>query len=237
MEINIQIIKIFVTYSKSKKSMCSWIRKCMVLIMMCAGLHVSAQEQMPLLTLPHYGAGTPETIGYYLTTKLESGEIVPWFPIEEVVIRARKEWTSEAARQQYLRLKRNVLRVLPYAIYAQKRYEQLDRDLALVKTKREEKALIKQCEGEIKEKIMNEVKNLSVSQGKILIKLIQRQTGNTSYDLVKDMKGGVAAFVYQGVARVFGHNLKTTYDANEDFVIENIIREYERVRPINKPYQ
>ena len=51
------------------------------------------------------------------------------------------------------------------------------------------------------------------------------------------MRGSVSAFVYQGVARVFGHNLKTTYDPNEDFEIENIIREYEMLRPINKPYQ
>lgn len=195
------------------------------------------QEKQQLLTLPHYGEGTPETIGYYLTTKLESGEVVPWFAIEEVVVRANRIWSSEEQRQNYLRLKRNVLRVLPYAIYAQKRYEQLDRDLAIANSKREEKALIKACEQEIKEKINNEVKNLSISQGKILIKLIERQTGNTSYELVKDMRGSVTAFVYQGVARVFGHNLKTTYNAAEDFEIENIIREYERVRPINKPYQ
>lgn len=198
---------------------------------------VYGQEKQQLLTLPHYGEGTPETIGYYLTTKLESGEVVPWFAIEEVVVRANRVWSSEEQKQNYLRLKRNVLRVLPYAIYAQKRYEQLDRDLALANSKREEKALIKACEQEIKEKINNEVKNLSVSQGKILIKLIERQTGNTSYELVKDMRGSVTAFVYQGVARVFGHNLKNTYNAAEDFEIENIIREYERVRPINKPYQ
>lgn len=195
------------------------------------------QEQKELLVMPHYGAGTPETVGYYLTTKTEMGEVMPWFPIEEVLIRANRKWSSEEERQRYLRLKRNVLRVLPYAIYAQKRYEQLDRDLALANSKKEEKRLIKACEQEIKEKINSEVKNLSVSQGKILIKLIERQTGNTSYDLVKDMKGSVSAFVYQGVARVFGHNLKTTYDPQEDYVIESIIREYERVRPINKPYQ
>jgi len=73
---------------------------------------------------------------------------------------------------------------------------------------------------------------LSVSQGKILIKLIERQTGSTSYELVKDLKGGISAFVYQGVAKVFGHNLKSTYDPAEEFVIENIIREYEKIRPM-----
>lgn len=197
----------------------------------------NGQQAMTPLTVPHYGEGTAETIAYYGTTKLESGEVVPWFPIETVYVYAVKNWKSVADKERYLRLKRNVLRVLPYAIYAQKRYEQLDRELALANSKKEEKALIKACEREIKEKINNEVKDLSVSQGKILIKLIERQTGNTSYELVKDMRGSVSAFVYQGVARVFGHNLKSTYDPQEDFEIENIIREYEILRPINKPYQ
>ncbi len=192
---------------------------CVLISMLAWQSGAYAQQAMSPLTMPHYGEGNPETVAYYGTTRLDNGELVPWFPIETVYINRNKVWKSVVDKERYLRLKRNVLRVLPYAIYAQKRYEQLDR------------------EREIKEKINNEVKNLSVSQGKILIKLIERQTGNTSYELVKDMRGSVSAFVYQGVARVFGHNLKTTYDPNEDFEIENIIREYEMLRPINKPYQ
>ena len=117
-----------------------------------------SQQSMTPLTLPHYGEGTPETVAYYGTTKLQNGEILPWFPIETVYVYAHKTWKSTADKQRYLRLKRNVLRVLPYAIYAQKRYEKLDRDLALANSKKEEKALIKACEREIKEKITNEVK-------------------------------------------------------------------------------
>lgn len=202
-------------------------------------LHIacSAQQAMIPLTVPHYGEGTGETLAYYGTTKLETGEVLPWFPIETVFVYAERKWKSVADKERYLRLKRNVLRVLPYAIYAQKRYEQLDRELALANSKKEERALIKACEREIKEKINNEVKELSVSQGKILIKLIERQTGNTSYELLKDMKGSITASVYQGMARLFGHNLKSVYNAQEEFEIENIIREYEVIRPINKPFQ
>ena len=128
--------------------------------------------------------------------------------------------------------------MLPYAIYAQKRYEQLDRDLALVRGRREERKLIKACENEIKEKIKNEVKNMTISQGQILIKLIERQTGNTSFEMLKDIKGGLTAGVYQGIAKLFGHNLRATYDPQEDYEIENIIREYERKNNIKRsPYQ
>lgn len=188
--------------------------------------------QAQTLVKPHYGAGKPEVVEHYATTTLDNGEVVPWFPIEEVVVYARRTFSSPTERQKYLRLKRNVIRVLPYAIYAQKRYEQLDRDLAIANSRREEKRLIKDCEREIKEKITSEVKNLSVSQGKILIKLIERQTGNTGYDLVRDMKGNVSAFLFQGFAKIFGHDLKSTYDPQEDYEIENIIREYERSRPV-----
>ncbi len=215
------------------------LQKIILLLFFILLLHITSKGQQPMtpLTVPHYGPGTAETIAYYATTKLETGEVLPWFPIETVYVYAERKWKSVADRERYLRLKRNVLRVLPYAIYAQKRYEQLDRELALANSKKEERALIKACEREIKEKINNEVKELSVSQGKILIKLIERQTGNTSYELLKDMKGSITASVYQGMARLFGHNLKSVYNAQEEFEIENIIREYEVIRPINKPFQ
>ena len=188
------------------------------------------------LQVPHYGEGEGETIQHYPTTRLESGEVVAWFPIEDVVVTARRTFKSEEDRLNYLRLERNVLRVLPYAIYAQKRYEQLDREIALAASSREEKRLISACEEEIKEKFRTEIKNLSISQGAILIKLVQRQTGNSSYELVKEMKGGLSAFFYQSVAKVFGHNLKSVYDPEEDYEIENIIRGYERIRPIRNLY-
>lgn len=188
------------------------------------------------LQVPHYGEGEGRVIDRYSTDRLEDGEIVPWFVIQEIVITAKRTFKTEQDRLNYLRLERNVLRVLPYAIYAQKRYEQLDRELAMVSSRREEKRLIKVCEDEIKAKFNAEIKNLTVSQGKILIKLIERQTGSTSYELVKNMKGGVSAFVYQSVAKVFGHNLKSTYNAQEDYEVENIIRSYERVRPIKNLY-
>src|SRR5690606_39998519 len=125
--------------------------------------------------VPHYGEGEGRVIDRYSTDRLEDGEIVPWFVIQEIVITAKRTFKTEEDRLRYLRLERNVLRVLPYAIYAQKRYEQLDRELALVSSKREEQRLIKACEQEIKNKFNAEIKNLSVAHGKNLIKLVQRQ--------------------------------------------------------------
>jgi len=188
--------------------------------------------QRQVLTAPQYGEGQAELKEHYSTTTLENGEVAPWFLIPEVHIIKNRAFADEEAKKQYLRLRRNVYKVLPYANFAQKRYDQLDRELALSTDKREQKRLVQKCEDEIKAMFNKEVKDLSITQGKILIKLIDRQTGQSSYDMVKELKGGMTAFMYQGVAKVFGHNLKSTYDPKEDFEIENIVREYERARRV-----
>jgi len=84
--------------------------------------------------------------------------------------------------------------------------------------------LVKQCDKEIKDMFNREIKELTITQGQILTKLIDREVGRTTYDIVKQTKGGFAAFSYQIVARVVGHNLKSTYNPNEDRDIESIIR-------------
>lgn len=163
-----------------------------------------------------------------VATTLVEGERVPWMLIPEVTVTRKRVFGSPEDKARYLRLRYNVIKVLPYAKYAQGKYQQLYRDLAVTDNRREQKRLVKVCEKEIKDMFNREVKNLTISQGEILIKLIDRQTGNSSYEVVKDLRGGFTAFFYQSIARVFGHNLKNTYSPEEDFEIENIIRSLER---------
>ena len=69
-----------------------------------------------------------------------------------------------------------------------------------------------------------DVRHLTVTQGIILVKLIDRETGRTSYQVIKELKGGFTAFFWQGIARIFGNNLKTEYDpADQDKVMEDIV--------------
>jgi hypothetical protein len=163
------------------------------------------------------------------TTLLDDGERVPWVLLPDVDVYGYRKFTSEEDRIRYNRLKYNVLKVLPYAKLAQEKYDQLHRDLALTSDRREQRRLVKNCEKDIKGIFNKEVKNMTVSQGKILLKLIDRETGNSSFEVVKELRGGVSAFFYQSLARVFGHNLKNEYDLQEDREIENIIRAAERM--------
>ncbi|MDQ7947843.1 MAG: DUF4294 domain-containing protein [Pedobacter sp.] len=149
--------------------------------------------------------------------------MIPWIGLQEVVIWGKRVWKSQEEQAAFNRLKYNVLKVMPYALYAKRRYEQLERDLAVTPDKKAQKKLVKDCDAEIKRMFNTEVKELTITQGQILTKLIDREVGRTTYDIVKQTKGGFAAFSYQLIARVVGHNLKATYNATEDRDIESII--------------
>lgn len=151
-------------------------------------------------------------------------ELVPWIVIPEIIITDTRLFKSAEERARFNRLRYNVLKVMPYAMFARREYTKLQSELPKVHGRKEKRLLIRAFETEIKDMFNREVKNLTITQGGILIKLIDRETGNSSYDLLKDMKGGFTAFFYQSIARIFGNNLKNTYDPQEDRDIEAIIQ-------------
>jgi hypothetical protein len=190
-----------------------------VLLFLCFAVGLSKAQttlQRPIL-------GKNDTIKTYLTEL--DGQLVPWIVTKDIYIRDSRIFKSDEDRQAYLRLKYNVLKVYPYARFAAQRYQQLQRDLALTADKHKQKELIDACENQIKDLFNREVKNLTISQGEVLIKLISRETGNTSYSLAKELKGGFHAFMFQSIARVFGHNLKESNDPEQDRDIETILQQ------------
>lgn len=151
------------------------------------------------------------------------GEFVPWVLLPDANIRDLRIFKTPEDRAAYNRLRYNIFKVLPYAQFAGQRYRKLQQDLALTADKRKQKELVKACEKEIKDLFNKQIKNLTITQGEILIKLVQRETGNTSFELLKQLKGGFQAFMFQSAARVFGHDLKETYSPEEDKDIEAIL--------------
>jgi len=153
------------------------------------------------------------------------GEMIPWIIMPDVNIVDTRIFKSKEDKDAYNRLRYNVYKVIPYAHYAGSRYRQLQRDLALTGDPKKQKELVGVCETQIKDMFKKEIENLTISQGEVLIKLIDRETNNTSYDLVKQLKGGFSAFLLQSAARIFGHNLKETYDRDEQRDIEQILQQ------------
>ena len=191
----------------------------LILLYCCCTLGVANAQEFQPLPVQH---GKNDTIRTLVT--VFEGVQMPWIIGEEVNIVDTRIFKSERDRQAFNRLRYNVLKVIPYAHYAGSRYRQLQRDLALTGDKKKQKLLVKACEQQIKDMFTKEVKNLSISQGEVLIKLIDREIGSTSYDLVKELKGGFSAFILQSAARLFGHNLKETYDRDEQRDIESILQ-------------
>ncbi|MFA4867741.1 MAG: DUF4294 domain-containing protein [Pedobacter sp.] len=189
------------------------------LIVIITSTSAEAQETTMPVKMPVLGKN--DTIRVAGTN--DNGEMIPWISLKEVVIYGVRIFKSPADQAAYNRLRYNVMKVMPYALFAKRRYEQLERELAVTADKKEQKKLVKQCDKEIKEMFNREIKELTISQGQILTKLIDREIGRTTFDIIKETKGGVTAFLYQSVARVVGHNLKSTYSAEEDRDIESII--------------
>lgn len=152
------------------------------------------------------------------------GDTLPHVNIPEIKCWARLRFKTRRAQERYTRLVRNVRKTLPYARIAAQRLALIQDSLDHIKTEKAKEAYLKTAEKQLFNEFEKPLKHLSVSQGRILIKLIDRETGNTSYELIKALRGRFSAFLWQGVARLFGSSLKSEYDAErDDKAIEQII--------------
>lgn len=127
---------------------------------------------------------------------------------------------------RYDRLVYNVRKVYPYAKMAGEKLVQYERVLDTIQGEKARKAYMKRAEKELELRFGPELRELTFSQGKILIKLIYRQTGSSSYEIVQELRGKFAAFVWQTLASIFGYDLKTMYDPvhdPQDQMIERIV--------------
>jgi len=152
------------------------------------------------------------------------GDTIWLAEIDEVFIFPEKKFTSDLLRRKYSRLIRNIKVVYPWAKLAAKKLEEVNAVMADMETERERKEYMKQVEKELKDEFEDDLKQLTITQGRILIKLVDRETGSTSYELVKELRGSFSAFFWQALAKLFGSNLKSEYDPyGEDKLIEEII--------------
>ncbi|MGL2966682.1 DUF4294 domain-containing protein [Flavobacterium sp. XGLA_31] len=144
--------------------------------------------------------------------------------LQEVII--YKDKLTPEEKKAFLLLQNRVFKVYPYAKTAADRLTLLNRNMDKMKTNREKKKYFKIVEDYIENEFTAQLKKLSRKQGQILVKLIHRQTGSTTYELIKEYKSGWKAFWSNNTARLFDINLKTKfepYEVNEDFLIETIL--------------
>ncbi len=170
-------------------------------------------------------SGTSDPNIYYAVVVGRDTFPLVWLPEVRIYARSRMNALQKA---DYNRLRYNVMKVYPYAVTAAYVLQDVDQELAKRRTKRERKAYLKIKENEMKARFKNELQDLTMTQGVILVKLINRQTGRDCYSIIKELRGGFNARISQTVASLFDNNLKTQYEPyGADKQIEAIVQEIE----------
>ncbi|MES2593362.1 MAG: DUF4294 domain-containing protein [Bacteroidota bacterium] len=184
-----------------------------------------AQGVAPVVTPSAVQAPVLPGSGLVVRATLHNGDTIPYATLPSVVCFVPRVFKNKKDAAKWDRMKYNVKKVYPYAILAAARLKEYDKLLAQIPNENDRKRYMKLAEKQLKDEFGKELKNLTVTQGRLLIKLVDRETGKTTYDIVKDMRGSFSAFMWQGVAVMFNSSLKEDYNgAGEDKAIEDAIR-------------
>jgi hypothetical protein len=152
------------------------------------------------------------------------GKKVPHSVIRAVQVFPRREFDNKRQARRYGRLVRNLKKVYPYAKLAKQRLLEMEKHIITLESARGKRKYINQVEEDLKEEFEDDLRQMTFSQGRLLIKLIDRETGETTYKWIKELKGSFSAFFWQAIARIFGSNLKTEFDTfGEDRIIDEIL--------------
>lgn len=165
---------------------------------------------------------------YQLRSVDRNGEVLPEIDIKEVVIIGRESTAKKFPFYRYQRLVFNLKKVYPYAQMVRAKLGEANDQLMMLPDDKERKKYLRKFEKEMFGEYEDDIRGMTVTQGKLLIKLIDRETYNTSYDLIRQYRGAFSAAFWQSIARIFGSDLKAEYDPfGEDAIIEIILMEIE----------
>jgi hypothetical protein len=159
------------------------------------------------------------------------GDTIEAKTLENLYIYAAMTEEQRKARAKYDRLRNAVYVTYPYARRAGIILNDINQKISSVSSKTERKKIIHSREKELRKEFTEPLVNLSVYQGKVLMKLINRETGNNCYEIIKEYKGGLTARLYQTVAFFFNSSLKQPYNSlkGDDVIIEKLVLEVQRM--------
>ncbi len=156
-------------------------------------------------------------------------DTVPCMTLPLVFIYSHVEFRTLQQEAQYQRLVRNIKKVYPYSKLAAIKMNEFNTIISSITNANERENKLKSAEKELKDQFEEDIKGFTDTQGKLFIKLIYRQTGNSSYEIIKRLRGSFNAFVYQTLLKFFGLNLKEEYDPlDKDKDIEIIINRIDK---------
>lgn len=172
--------------------------------------------------------GSRDTIISY--AMIYNGDTIEAKTLEAIPFYSRYNEARMSNQAKWTRLRNAIYVTFPYARRAGLVINDINARLLSITDEGDRKSYIKSREKELRKEFTNPLTNLSIYQGKVLMKLINRETGNNCYQLIKEYKGGFTARLYQTVAFFFTTNLKQPYDkSGDDMEIEKIVQEVERL--------
>lgn len=191
-----------------------------------AGVGVALLFFLPVARGQDDGAAAPR--GMLVPAQVIEGDTIPFFQIDDVVIVPRRKFKNRRQFREYQRLIRNLKIVYPYAKEAKRILEELDSAYAATSSGIRRRRYAYNKEKELHKQFERQIRNLTYSQGHLLIKLIHRETGRTAYEIIEQFRGKFSAGFWQIVARIFTSNLKSSFDPQEqDRILEELIVLYE----------
>lgn len=159
---------------------------------------------------------------------VEGNDTIIKVNIEEIWIYPERKFSSKRKQRQYSRYVAKVKKVYPLAVEARILLAKYEPEYYALENQRDRRKLMKNIEKELLDKHKEKLKKWSISDGRILLKLIDRETERTAYSLIKDFRGDISAVFWQGIARIFKNNLKDEYSPeDEDQLLEEIVRKIE----------
>lgn len=160
--------------------------------------------------------------------RIVDGDTLPNILIRGIVVFPKRKFASKRDYRQYRKLVHNLKVVYPFAQTAKYKISEMDVHYRTLKTDKERKKYVKQVEKELRDEFEGQLVKLTISQGRLLIKLIDREVGRTTYAVIRDLKGGFSAVFWQTLARLFGSNLKTEFEeTGDDKLLNELITLYE----------
>jgi hypothetical protein len=197
-----------------------------ILLLMIASLQVRSQND----SLNDQNDSLPGRL-YLLQSVERDGVTLPEIEIREVTIIARTAPEKKSEVRRFERLAYNIKKVYPYALIVRHKLHEVNSQLVLLENDKERREYLREFEKNVFGEYEDDIKNMTITQGRLLIKLIDRETQNTSYNLIREYKGRLSAAFWQGIARIFGTNLKDEYDPfGNDILIEMILNDIEMGR-------
>ena len=179
-------------------------RLLIILMLVLAAKEITAQSAYPTIVI--------------------GNDTMPHITLKKIIVIGQRPGTSKKEFDRYNKLVRNILKVYPYARLAAQKLKEYDDILVQIPDNNEQKRIMKLAEKEIRKDFQKEIEDLTFSQGIILLKLVDRETSKTTYQIVDELRGSLRAFFYQAIAKLFKYDLKAKYDPKgKDKEIEEII--------------